>query len=576
MGRVLQKDLAHLDFALRFPPHLQVDDAAFVEGEPLGGRSPVLNVTRVIPEKEAFTWAAIFNHALPYEFPAEALAEAKSLKPYTWAKPDAREDLRELAFVTIDGADAKDFDDAVWAEPDPNGEEGAFHIIVAIADVAHYVTPGSPLDVHAEERGNSTYLSGRVLPMLPEELSNNLCSLKPDEDRPVLAVHLHINAAGKLTDYRFTRATIHSHARLVYEDVQTAFDSAKPTPNMPKSVWASLQALRMAARALTQAKTDRGAMDLDLPETMLKFAPDGTVETVALRPRLESHRLIEELMILANVAAATFLSRKGGGLYRIHGEPTKEKLLNLKITLSPLGFTVPAPNAGPKAWAKLVTQINGHPAAQTLLRSVLQSQQQAKYDATNIGHYGLALTLYTHFTSPIRRYADLVVHRALLSAMGQAETGKSRKKAEILTQENLSRIAEHINLTERASQVAEWEVRDRLVARHFAQFEGQTFTAIITSVQPFGCFVSVDKLAEGLLPRHQLADFAYIESQSAWRRTRGGKQTLRLGSAITVKLQESDPLSGRLTFGMTKDETQPNAPTPAQRPPSTRRPRRPF
>lgn len=538
-GRVLQRDLVNIDFEI-----IEGDEPLvtgdFVEVEPKDTNSKQLVVRKKIPAMEAASWAAICNHALRTEWPAEVLKEVEKLPVYHWKTEDKRADWRELAIVTIDGADARDFDDAVWAEEwDGDGH----HIIVAIADVAQYVAEDSPLDKEAVMRGNSTYFPDRVIPMLPERLSNDLCSLRPHEDRPVLGVEMWISATGRLLKHEFRRGCIHSAARLTYEQVQGVIDGGKS--ELPAEVLEGLKRLRAAYTVLAAAKERRGALDLDIPEVKLSM-DGGKILGVGVRPRLEAHRLIEELMILANVAAAEMLSRKGGGLYRIHPEPSKEKLENLKASLGPLGFTVPAPNGGPKSWAKLVAQINEHPAAQTLMRAVLQSQSQAKYDPNNIGHYGLALPLYSHFTSPIRRYADLVVHRALIKAMGGQKDGDVSPE-EML---DLERVAGAINTTERKSQMAEWEARDRMVAQHFAGLVGQKFEAIIVSVVPFGCFVSVEGVAEGLLPKWDLGrDWVYVATLSCWRKVRG-KGTLRVGGRVAVTLKEADALGGRLTFGL--------------------------
>lgn len=539
-GKVLQRDLVNIDFEI-LEGDVPLVTGDFVEVEPKDANSKLLVFRKKIAPAQAATWAAICNHALRTEWPAEVEKEAEKLPAYKWDPAEKRADWRKLAIVTIDGADARDFDDAVWAEA---WEGDGHHIIVAIADVAHYVKEGSFLDREAVLRGNSTYFPDRVIPMLPERLSNDLCSLRPKEDRPVLGVEMWISAKGRLIKHEFRRACIHSAARLTYEQVQGVFEGEKS--ELPGEVLDGLQRLRAAYKILDAAKVARGALDLDIPETKL-IMKDNVVAGVGVRPRLEAHRLIEELMILANVAAATHLSMKGGGLYRIHPEPSKEKLENLKASLGPLGFTVPAPNGGPKGWATLVSQIHEHPAAQTLLRAVLQSQSQAKYDPNNIGHYGLALALYSHFTSPIRRYADLVVHRALLKAM----SGKSKEGDESAeSMAELERVAGQINVSERKSQMAEWESRDRMVAQHFAGLVGKSFEAIVVSVVPFGCFVAVEGVAEGLLPKWDLGrDWVYVASLSCWRKVRG-KGILRVGAKVPVVLKEADALGGRLTFGM--------------------------
>lgn len=553
-ARVLQRDLVNIDFEL-VEQDFAIAHGDFVEAEPESNSSKRLVALKPVPSAQAATWAAICNHALRVEWPAEVETEAHKLPAYTWKDSDKRADWRKLSIVTIDGADARDFDDAVWAEEWLEGKNVVgHHILVAIADVAHYVQPGSPLDREALLRGNSTYFPDKVLPMLPERLSNDLCSLRPHEDRPVLGVEMWIDLNGRLRKHSFRRGCIHSAARLTYEQVQDIFDGTRnprnQEPGVTEAVREGLLRLRAAYAVLAEAREKRGALDLDIPEVKLEVK-DGKIVKVGTRLRLEAHRLIEELMILANVAAAETLSRKGSGLYRIHPEPTKEKLETLRASLAPLGFTVPAPHGGPKAWAKLVAQVNGHPAAQTLLRSILQSQQQAKYDPANIGHYGLALPLYSHFTSPIRRYADLVVHRALLAALQSKPKGDEEPEAMVARVEGLGRVAEQINATERKSQMAEWESRDRLVAQHFAELVGKPFTGVVISVVPFGCFIAVDGVAEGLLPKWDLGrDWVYVASMSCWRKQSRGKGLLRVGTKVDVVLREADPLGGRLTFGL--------------------------
>lgn len=566
-ARVMHRDLAGLNMEVIFPNNIK-EQEGYYEVRPVGGRADKVEVIRPLPASGVASYAAILNHALRVEWPERVEREAEKLQAYRWRPGDGREDWRRLPIVTIDGSDARDFDDAVWAE---GWENGGWHVLVAIADVAFYIKENSELGKEALERGNSTYFPDRVLPMLPEKLSNDLCSLRPNEDRPVVGVEMWVDGEGKLKKHKFNRGVIHSAARLTYDGVQAFFDGEKG--GIAPAVAENLRHLLGVFRQLSGMKRQRGAMDLDLPEVQLKLKADGSVESVGMRARHDAHRLIEELMILANVAAAETLSKNGGGgLYRIHAEPTPEKLITLKATLGPLGFTVPAPNGGPKAWAKLVTQVQEHPAAQTLLRAILQSQQQAKYDPANIGHYGLALPLYSHFTSPIRRYSDLVVHRALLKALRDKD-GLAWPVAK------LARVAESINASERKSQQAEWEARDRLVAQHFAGLVGKRFTAVVVGIQPFGCFVAVEGVAEGLLPKWKLDGWAYMGGMNCWRRVRGGKGNLRIGSTLDVVLLEADALGGRLTFGLPQDEMTARAdnhirslPRPARRGGRRRRP----
>ncbi len=558
--RLMSRELAALEVVVEDAGGLTLEtgDIVRVRILPRGGRGPapaavMENLGRNPPGLASLV--AIDNHHLPVAFPDEVVREAEELPAFRMEDaPGDRTGWRALPIVTIDGADARDFDDAVWAEPLKDG----YRIIVAIADVAHYVRPGTDLDHEARERGNSTYLPDRVIPMLPERLSNDLCSLRPREDRPVLGVEMEIDATGRLVKHRFRRAAIHSAARLTYEQVQAAMDGNPDEATGP--LLDAIGNLRGAYEVLVAAKHARGAMDLDLPEARVMVDETGQVSGVAARPRLASHRLIEELMILANVAAAEALSKSGtAGLYRIHDRPDKLKQTALKQALGPLGFTVPPPDARPKHWATLAAQINGHPAAQSLLRLVLQSQQQARYSPDNIGHYGLALPLYAHFTSPIRRYSDLVVHRALIAALKLGNGGSA------YAQERLTDLGDHLAATERNSQYAEWEARDRMIAQYYDRLvatsaEKPAFDAVVMSVQPFGLFVAIEQVAEGLLPGRMLGDgWQYYPTQMCWAR-RHSKQSLRPGSKVRVRMIEADRVAGRLTFGLAGQER----PAPAQ------------
>lgn len=542
-ARVFNRELANVGFTLAYNPKITVNDGDIIKVEPLPrprfGPTPLKVIENLGPGvKGVESEAAIANHGIPVDFDPDALHHAETLPAYTWRDGDKRTDWRRLPIVTIDGEDARDFDDAVWAEP---LDGGGFRIIVAIADVAFYIAPNSPLDSDARERGNSTYFPDKVVPMLPERLSNNLCSLRPKEDRPVLGVEMEIDAAGKLGKFWFHRATIHSAARLTYNQVQDALEG-KPndltTPLMP-----ALKNLEGAYRLLLEAKKKRGALDLDLPETMVMVDKEGEVQGVGQRARKDAHRLIEEMMILANVAAATALSKsKHAGLYRIHAAPDAVKMANLKGSLGPLGFKVPAAESGPQAWARLVEELHDHPAAPTLLRQVLQSQMQARYHPENTGHYGLALPLYSHFTSPIRRYADLVTHRALINTFRLGEPQG------LPGQQTLQGLSEHLALTERRSQYAEWEARDRMMARYYADQIGEMFEATVTSALTFGLFISLPSGAEGLLPARLLPHgFTYNPRELCWHHDRR-KLTLRPGSKIEAKLVDADWVAGRLTF----------------------------
>lgn len=552
-GRVLHRDLHQLSFTLQLPKGLEVQAGQFVQGMPAQRERNLLVVESIVPASRAAIEAALCNHQVPRHFTADTLKETKALPAYTWSKAHAREDWRKLPIITIDGEDAKDFDDAVWAEA---WEKDGHFVRVAIADVTHYVGPHSPLDKTAQERGTSNYFPGFVVPMLPERLSNDLCSLVPHEDRPVLGAELWIDASGQLKYYRFCRAVIHSAARCTYTQVQGVLDGHKTT--LPSPVLQNIMALNAAYQTLWAAREARGAISLEVPELFIQLDKNGKVTGATPRERTASHMLIEELMITANVAAATALTNGvadtrpthlGGGprkhkgvegVYRVHAQPSREKLENLRNVLSPLGFTAPAPTARPAIWAALAKKMQSHPAAPTLQRALLQTQMQAQYATDNIGHFGLALPLYTHFTSPIRRYADVLVHRGLLALL-EEESNPS----------NASKLCPQINICERRSQQAEWEARDRLLAGFMAEKVGQVFTGTITNVAPFGCFLALEGgLAEAMLPKWHLEDYAYIGGQNAFRKTRGGKGLLRAGATLKVKLIQADFAAGRLTVGL--------------------------
>lgn len=545
--RATRRDLASIDFVL---PHTEKhDDGTILRVKPgrrpRFGATPVEVLEVVAPNSIGMESAlALDNFGIPIEFPTEALDECEAL-PEQITLGD-RTDLRDLPIVTIDGSDAKDFDDAVFAEVwMDSGRAMGWHLVVAIADVAHYVTPHSELDKAAAWRGNSVYFPDRVVPMLPEKLSNGLCSLRPKEDRPVLAVHLYIDKQGRLKHFNFVRALIHSAARLTYEQVQAHFDGEDA--GIAKSLVTPLGHLKDAAVALIEARERRFALDLDLPETRLEISDNGTVEKIAQRARLFAHRLIEEFMITANVAAARQLAKSGeAALYRVHGVPTPEKIQTLKQILKQHALPFSGARQPQVAdFARTIEKAHAHPMGELLMRSILQSQQQALYDPENIGHYGLALSHYTHFTSPIRRYADLLVHRALIATL------KLGKDGAIAEKRDLERTAKQINLTERRAQKAEWEARDRFIATFYKDKVGETFEANVISVQKFGCFVRAEGVAEGLLPLRLLGEepFNYNEVTLKLKGQKTGTM-YQVGMALQVRLLSCDIITGQLTFAL--------------------------
>ncbi len=477
----------------------------------------------------AATRIAIHAHDLPTVFPPEALAEAARARA---APRPGREDLTALPLVTIDGEDARDFDDAVFAEPQGAG----FRLVVAIADVAHYVRPGSALDREARRRGNSAYFPDQVVPMLPERLSNHWCSLLPGARRPCLFAEISLDAAGEIRGHRFGRALMQSTARLTYEQAEAGRGSD------PR-----LLPLYGAYGALAQARARRGALDLDLPERRVILDGAGGVAEVALRVRLDSHRLIEECMIAANVAAARTLGGAGAPcLYRIHAAPGDEKLAALREVLGGLGLAVPPGAAvGPGVFAAVLARAAGTPIAPLVSLLVLRAQTQAAYAAQNIGHFGLGLPAYAHFTSPIRRYADLLVHRSLIALLGLGAGGIGAEEAAALPE-----IGRDVTGCERRAVAAEREAFDRHLALFMADQLGARFPARISGVTRFGLFVTLHANgANGFVPAATLPPDRWMHDPTHETLSgRHSRQSFRLGDAVEVRLAEAAPLTGGLVF----------------------------
>jgi len=481
---------------------------------------------------------------LPERFPDEALALAEAAEPVALGR---REDLRHLDLVTIDGADARDFDDAVWAEADSAADNpGGFRGIVAIADVAHYVRHGNALDQAARERGNSVYFPDRVIPMLPEALSNELCSLKPEVDRACVAVEMRIDAQGQLRDWRFMRGLMRSRARLTYEQVQAAAegDPDEATGALRERVIAPLFALHAV---LAEARRRRGTIELEMPERQVVFGEDGRVAGIVRRDRLPSHQLIEEMMIAANVAAARSLAdNRAPCLYRVHDKPDPIKLEALAEYLERLGIPWSRTGKQPGDFTRLLEGIEEAGLREQVAGFVLRSQAQAVYQPENIGHFGLNLRRYAHFTSPIRRYADLVVHRLLIHHLGLADDGAGRD----YSHEALVQIGQEVSATERKAADAERQAHARLTALYMADKEGARFAGRITGVQRFGLFVVLDETgAEGLVPVSTLGDDAFRldPHHHALVGERHG-ESFGLGDRVEVELVEADRVQGRLVF----------------------------
>jgi len=498
-----------------------------------------------LASEKAVSLIAIHSHEIPQAFSAAGLREAEEAKP---AALKGREDWRELPLVTIDPPDAKDHDDAVHAEPDadPNNKGGAI-VTVAIADVAFYVRPGAALDRDALARGNSVYFPDRVVPMLPERISNDLCSLVPGEPRGALAVRMVIGNDGRKRSHSFHRILMRSAAKLSYAQAQAAIDG-RPDDVTGPLLASILRPLYEAYAVVKRARDERDPLDLDIPERKILLKPDGTVDRVIVPDRLDAHKLIEEFMILANVAAAETLEKKALPLiYRVHDEPTLEKVHALQEFLKTLDLPFAKSGAlRPSLFNRVLTQVRGHDAESLVNEVVLRSQAQAEYSAENYGHFGLNLRRYAHFTSPIRRYADLVVHRALIRALGLGEGAL----LETETPEGLSEVAAQISVTERRAMKAERETADRLIAHFLADRIGATFQGRISGVTRAGLFVKLsDTGADGLIPIRTLGTeyFNYDEKRHALVGSRSGAMH-RLGDVVDVRLVEAAPVAGALRF----------------------------
>jgi len=523
-------------------------------------RGKLLEVIGREDQPRAASLIAIHAHGIPTGFSPAAEAEADAAQPPVLA---GRTDLRDLPLITIDPTDARDHDDAVYAhaDDDPNNPDG-WVVWVAIADVAAYVRAGSALDREAQDKANSVYFPDRVEPMLPERLSNGLCSLRQGEARACLAVRMVFDKAGRKLGHRFVRGLMRSAAKLAYEQAQTAIDGFPDDVTDPllepvlKPLWA-------AYRTLKQGRDKRSPLDIESPERRIVISPEGEVVSITPRSMLEANKLIEEMMIQANVCAAETLEQKRSPLiYRVHDTPSQEKVQAFADFLETLGVSWNKGEA-PRTdrFNRLLEQMRGTPHAEIVNEVVLRTQMQAIYSPDNIGHFGLNLDRYAHFTSPIRRYADLVVHRALIRVLGLGDDG--------LTDTDIARLretAEHITLAERRAMAAERDATDRYVAAYMEDRLGAEFEARITGVTRFGLFVRLkDTGADGLIPVSTLGTeyFVHDEKSHALVGERTG-QRWRLGSLVNVRLLEATPITGGLRFEMLSDPdpADPKAPRP--------------
>lgn len=500
-------------------------------------------------EARSFSLIAIHKHSIPNVFTDELIEEAGRVAKQPLGE---REDLSHLPIVAIDPADARDHDDAVWAAPDDDpSNPGGWRAIVAIADVSFYVRPGSLLDKEARRRGNSVYFPDRVVPMLPEILSADVCSLKEGEDRAAMACHFRVSKDGKLSDWRFSRAVIRVAANIAYEDAQDAIDAlgAKREPDTvaPELARAALLPLWDCWAALSKARDAREPLDLDLPERRIVLDEKGRILSVAPRERLDAHRLIEDYMIAANVCAAKALeAKKSPVMYRIHEPPSREKLVALKDYLETFDVSFALGQVvRPATFNHVLKRIGDSDFKPQVMEQVLRTQTQAYYGPANHGHFGLALGSYAHFTSPIRRYADLVVHRSLVSAYRLGEGGLSADDAA-----NMERVGEVISTLERRAMEAERETVDRYVAAYLSEHVGQVMEARITGVANFGFFATVDGVGgDGLVPARDLGTeyFRYDEKSQALVGDESGDRFVS-GQHLQLRLVEANPVSGALRF----------------------------
>jgi ribonuclease R len=578
-GRLSPVDKKSLGRELTIPPGAEggAEDGDLVSVDLLAQRAYGLPTARVrerlgsVKSERAVSMIAIHMHGIPNVFRPDALVEAEAARP---AGMEGRENWTSLPLVTIDPPDAKDHDDAVFAAPDTDvANRGGFILTVAIADVAHYVKPGSGLDREALDRGNSVYFPDRVVPMLPERLSGDLCSLRPGEQRAALAVRMVIGTDGRKRRHSFHRIMMRSRARLNYAQAQAAIEGRTDAATEP-ILDSILRPLYSAYRALAKARDAREPLALDIPERKIVLKPDGSVDRVTTPERLDAHRLVEEFMILANVAAAeTCEQRRAQLLYRVHDAPALEKVAALREFLATIDIKLPPANVlRPADFNRVLERVKDTDLERLVHEVVLRSQAQAEYAATNYGHYGLQLRRYAHFTSPIRRYADLIVHRALISGLALGKDGLPD-----IAPEALAEIGARVSAAERRAMAAERETVDRLIANFLADRVGATFRGRLSGVTRAGLFVKLDDTgADGFIPARTLgADFfRYEENRHALVGERTG-ETHRLGDRVEVKLVEAVPAAGALRFELLSEGRYDLHPTKQRRSARTQKRPRP-
>ena len=546
----------------------EAKDGELVEAEQSGPKGRLgLPRARVVERlgdpsaPKAVSLIAIHQHGIPDAFTDAVMTQADAAKPAT---SKGRVDLTDLPLITIDPADARDHDDACCAllDEDPKNP-GGFLLWVAIADVAHYVTAGSALDAEARKRGNSTYFPDRVVPMLPDRLSGDLCSLHEGVTRPCIAVEMKLSSTGEKLSHRFVRGLMRSPASLSYEEAQAAVDG-DPSERAAPLVDTVLSPLFGAYAALKQAREARQPLELDLPERKIILSDSGKVASVNFSERLDAHRLIEECMVLANVAAAeTLIAKQQPLLFRVHEEPSPEKLDSLRETAKSVGLVLAKGQVlQTRHLNQLLKAAAGKDEAELINLSTLRSMTQAYYSSQNMSHFGLALQNYAHFTSPIRRYADLLLHRALVSAHGWATDGLSPQDIEMLDE-----TAKHISETERRSMLAERDTTDRYLASFMSERVGNEFSGRISGVARFGIFVKLDETAaDGLVPIRSLGR-EYFEHDADSQTLRGTDSgtVISLGQRVVVRLAETTPTTGGILLDLLELEDSKLQTRPRQR-----------
>ncbi|QEW22722.1 Ribonuclease R [Marinibacterium anthonyi] len=578
-GRIVPIDkAATLEWSVPEDARHGAKDGELVEAEQSGPKGRMgLPRARILARlgdpsgPRAVSLIAIHQHGIPDDFPDTVLEEADQAKPMGLK---GRDDLRDLLLITIDPSDARDHDDAVCALPDDNpGNEGGHLLWVAIADVAAYVTPGSALDREAKKRGNSTYFPDRVVPMLPDRLSGDLCSLHEGVPRPCIAVEMTLDKDGNKIAHRFVRGLMRSPASLSYEEAQSAIDG-HPSDRAGPLLDPVLKPLFAAYDALKSARDRRQPLDLDLPERRIELSDDGRVKSVKFRDRLTAHKVIEECMILANVAAAeTLIAARSPLLFRVHEEPDPDKLENLRNTAQSSGFALAKGQVLKTAQInRLLAQAAGTDEAELINMATLRSMSQAYYSPENLGHFGLALQNYAHFTSPIRRYSDLIVHRALISAHGWGKDGLSETDME-----ELRKTAEHISDTERRSMMAERDTTDRYLASYLSERVGDEMEGRISGIARFGVFVKLDDSgADGLVPIRSLGnEYFHFDREAGTLMGSNTGLVIALGQRVSVRLVQAEPVTGGLELELLSldDKAMPKgAPSSGRRGMSKRKP----